>query len=98
MLTYLREICSSTIMIAMALKQWFCNKETSVNSTISSYCSSESGGHSKHPSLESFLLQKEPENVLEYTSQDVFMAIGKLGLIMGYFFLCDRYYFTFIFK
>ena len=81
---------SSLIMIVVALKQWLCTEEkSSTKVLLNNYCSSE-GGHSKHPSLESFLLQKEPLIIKEYSRQEIFMAIGKLGLIMGYFFLCDR--------
>ncbi|XP_045612302.2 N-acetylneuraminate (7)9-O-acetyltransferase [Procambarus clarkii] len=78
-------LCSCPIiLIAVAVKQWFCVSHH-VNGGIKT---SASAGSDSAQSL--VLGNKASKKKSDPSSQDFLMALGKLGLIMGYFFLCDR--------
>ncbi|RXG68567.1 CAS1 domain-containing protein 1 [Armadillidium vulgare] len=85
--------CSIT-MIVIALKQWLC---TTRNHELSEPFLSRHLSYGERDSqmfyqtsFESLLPQKQNSYNEEPALQEVLMAIGKLGLIIGYFFLCDR--------
>ncbi|XP_071552262.1 N-acetylneuraminate (7)9-O-acetyltransferase [Panulirus ornatus] len=78
-------LCSCPIiMIAVSVKQWFCVPHH-INSIVTASSPSESD------SAQSLTLgNKGCKKKKNPSFQDFLMALGKLGLIMGYFFLCDR--------
>lgn len=75
--------CSPVIMIVMAFKQWLCVSHL-VNGSMTGSCEASQ-------TAEPLVAENKAHKKKEPTSQDVLMALGKLGVIMGYFFICDRY-------
>ncbi|KAK8724760.1 hypothetical protein OTU49_010911, partial [Cherax quadricarinatus] len=78
-------LCSCPIiLIAVAVKQWLC-VSTHINGKNSTLSSADAD--TAQPLM---VGDKESKKKNDPSSQDFLMALGKLGLIMGYFFLCDR--------
>ncbi|XP_064107706.1 N-acetylneuraminate 9-O-acetyltransferase-like isoform X1 [Macrobrachium nipponense] len=77
-------LCSCPIiMIAVSVRQWFCASHH-VEGIITSDTNGEAGQPLNGESSGTSKKSKQP------SPQDFLMALGKLGLMMGYFFLCDR--------
>lgn len=91
-------------MIAIAVKQWLCVSQQAASPTSGIQddqtthpllLSNHSGDHQTSQHMQ----QQQPPEInttpIKKTKQpsysDVLWALGKLALIMGYFFLCDRW-------
>nr|XP_027211250.1 N-acetylneuraminate 9-O-acetyltransferase-like [Penaeus vannamei] len=79
-------LCSCPIiLIAVAVKQWLCVSHHV--GALNTPTPSSNGSSSSQPLMAEAKAAKKKQ---QPSSQDFLMALGKLGLIMGYFFLCDR--------
>ena len=92
-------------MIGFAVKQWICTTQKNNNHNSISPTNDHSDFESYHAPLlgdipsstnhstnDLFMPQNNNgnKNIQQPSPQNFFMALGKLGLIMAYFFLCDR--------
>ncbi|MCL4129025.1 UNVERIFIED_CONTAM: hypothetical protein GTU68_015899 [Idotea baltica] len=79
-------------MIVIALKQWLCATKKYDHSETHHLSNDDMYGEVNNcgATLDSLIAQKQTGYTNESSLQEVLMAIGKLGLIIGYFFLCDR--------